>query len=97
MTPPISPGPAAAAMPASEEKSVFASFIAVAMTRSSTSTWARAAISGTTPPKAACSAICESTTLERISPRPVSSRRTTAAAVSSQVVSMPSTSMADGL
>src|SRR5438270_293582 len=44
MTPPIRPGPAAAAMPASEEKSAFASFIAVAMTRSSTSTWARAAI-----------------------------------------------------
>ena len=36
--------------------------------RSSTSTWARAAISGTTPPNGACSSICDSTTLERIVP-----------------------------
>ena len=35
---------------------------------SSTSTWARAAISGTTPPKAACSSVCERTMLDRIRP-----------------------------
>ena len=42
------------------------------MMMSSASTWARAAISGTTPPNAACSSICDSTTLERIVPRPSS-------------------------
>ena len=55
------------------------------------STWARAAISGTTPPKAACAAIWLITSSERISPEPSGRRRTTAAAVSSQVVSIPST------
>ena len=70
-----------------------ASIIALAMMRSSASTWARAAISGTTPPKAACSLICDSTILDRILPGPSPVRSTTAAAVSSQVVSMPSTSM----
>ena len=49
-----------------------ASAIALAMTRSSASTWARAAISGTTPPKAACSSICDSTMLDRILPGPSS-------------------------
>ena len=48
-----------------------ASVIAWAMIRSSASTWARAAISGTTPPKAACSSICDSTTLDRIAAGPV--------------------------
>src|SRR3974390_3702900 len=59
--------------------------------RSIVSTWARAAISGTTPPNAACSLTCDSTTLDRIRPRPSSKRSTNAAAVSSQVVSMPRT------
>jgi hypothetical protein len=47
---PISPGPAAAATPSSILKVAPASTIALAMIMSSTSTWARAAISGTTPP-----------------------------------------------
>jgi len=50
-----------------------------------------AAISGTTPPKAACSVVCDSTMFERMRPLPLSCRSTTAAAVSSQVVSIPST------
>src|SRR5699024_11157449 len=49
-------------------------------TRSHASTWARLAISGTTPPYSACRSICENTTLERMR-RPFS---ITAAAVSSQ-------------
>src|SRR6202142_3461762 len=65
--------------------------MALAMIRSSASTWARAAISGTTPPKAACSLTCDSTILDRILPRPSSKRSPTAAAVSSQVVSIPRT------
>ena len=60
---------------------------------SSRSTWARAAISGTTPPKRACSSVCERTILDRIRPDPSLWRSTTAAAVSSQVVSIPSTSI----
>ena len=60
---------------------------------SSRSTWARAAISGTTPPKRACSSVCERTILDRILPLPSLWRSTTAAAVSSQVVSIPSTSI----
>src|SRR5262245_17291891 len=67
------------------------------MIMSSASTWARAAISGTTPPYAACSSICESTILDRIFPGPASGRSTTAAAVSSQVVSMPSTSIPNSI
>src|SRR5215510_13884795 len=65
--------------------------MALAMTTSRASTWARAAISGTTPPNAACSVTCDSTTLERILPWPSSKRSTNAAAVSSHVVSMPRT------
>src|ERR1700690_134366 len=65
--------------------------MALAMIKSSASTWARAAISGTTPPKAACSLTCDSTILDKILPRPSSKRSTTAAAVSSQVVSIPRT------
>src|SRR5471030_2821142 len=64
------------------------------MMRSSASTWARAAISGTTPPKAACSLTCDKMILDRILPRPLSERSTTAAAVSSQVVSIPRTIIA---
>src|SRR3974377_2202103 len=65
--------------------------MALPIIRSIVSTWARAAISGTTPPNAACSLTCDSTTLDRIRPRPSSKRSTNAAAVSSQVVSMPRT------
>src|SRR5665213_590897 len=65
--------------------------MAFVMMRSSASTWARAAISGTTPPNAACSLTCDRMILDRILPRPAASRPTTAAAVSSQVVSMPRT------
>ena len=72
MTPPISPGPAAAATAASCAYSTPASFMARSMMPSSISTWARAAISGTTPPKAACSSVCERTMLDRIRPDPSS-------------------------
>src|SRR5471030_2436339 len=68
--------------------------MALAMIRSSASTWARAAISGTTPPKAACSLTWLSTILDRILARPSPERSTTAAAVSSQVVSIPRTIIA---
>src|SRR4051794_27371950 len=61
------------------------------MMPSSRSTCARAAISGTTPPNAACSSVCDRTISDRIRPDPSLWRSTTAAAVSSQVVSMPST------
>src|ERR1700722_4861422 len=91
LTPPIRPGPAAAAIPSSAPNGSCASFIALAMIESSTSTWARAAISGTTPPNAACSLICERTTFDRMRPCPSAFLSTTAAAVSSQVVSMPRT------
>src|SRR4051812_10441080 len=93
MTPPIRPGPAAAATPSISLNDLPASDIARVTIRSSASTWARAAISGTTPPKGACSLICDSTTLDRILPGPSPVRSTTAAAVSSHVVSIPSTSM----
>src|SRR4029450_14031913 len=59
----------------------------------SRSTRARAALYGTTPPKRSCSSVCDRTTLERILPLPSPERSTTAAAVSSQVVSIPSTSI----
>ena len=49
-TPPIRPGPAATAMPSMSFTEQFAFFSARATRRSITSTWARAAISGTTPP-----------------------------------------------
>src|SRR6185312_2959688 len=71
-----------------------ASLMALPMTWSMASTWARAAISGTTPPNAACSLTWLRTIFDRIVPRPSSERSTTAAAVSSQVVSMPRTIMA---
>ena len=73
-----------------------ASVSASAIRTSSSSTWARAAISGTTPPNSACSASCERTTLARMTPLPSASRRTSAAAVSSQLVSMPSTTRSRG-
>ena len=71
----------------------FARFSARAISKSMISTWARAAISGTTPPKGACAAIWLITSSARISPVPSGRSRTTAAAVSSQVVSMPRTRM----
>jgi len=49
--------------------------------QSSRSTWARAAISGTTPPKRACSSVCDRTILDKIRPVPSLRRSTTAAAV----------------
>ena len=58
------------------------------------STWLRAAISGTTPPYAAWSSIWLCTTEDSTSARPPLSlgvRRTMEAAVSSQLVSSPST------
>ena len=93
ITPPIRPGPAAAATPESWAKPTPASFIALSTIPSSRSTWARAAISGTTPPKRACSSVCDRTILDRIRPAPSLLRSTTAAAVSSQVVSIPSTNI----
>src|SRR5271154_1482216 len=89
MTPPIRPGPAAAATPSSAANDFFPSAMALAITASSASTWARAAISGTTPPNSACSLTWDRTTLDKMRPCPSSVRLTRAAAVSSQVVSMP--------
>jgi hypothetical protein len=97
ITPPIRPGPAAAATAESCAKPAPASFMALAIRPSSTSTWARAAISGTTPPNGACSSVCDRTTLDKIRPDPSPRRSTTAAAVSSQVVSIPSTSIGESL
>src|SRR5438105_3704799 len=54
------------------------------MTGNSRCRCARAATSGTTPPKRACRSVCEATTLDRITRSSVK----TAAAVSSQEVSM---------
>jgi hypothetical protein len=62
------------------------------VTPSIISTWLRAAISGTTPPKAAWSSIWEWTTEDRTVAVPSGVRRTTEAAVSSQLVSRPRTS-----
>src|SRR4051812_17817538 len=58
---------------------------ACSITGVTSSRWRLDATSGTTPPKRACSSSCEATTLERMSP----SALTTAAAVSSQEVSIP--------
>ena len=57
----------------------------LASTGTTFSRWCRDAISGTTPPKRACSSACEETTLAAIRPSSV----TSAAAVSSQEVSSP--------
>src|SRR5690242_3266998 len=54
------------------------------MTGKSRRRWARAATSGTTPPKRACRSVCEAMTLERTTGSSVN----TAAAVSSQEVSI---------
>ena len=71
------------------ESSTPASTIVRATTGLSTSRCARDAISGTTPPNSACSSTCVDTTLDTTSYPPI----TSAAAVSSQLVSMPSTSV----
>src|SRR5688572_422864 len=55
------------------------------MTGETSSRWRRDATSGTTPPKRACNAAWDETTFARISPSSV----TSAAAVSSQDVSIP--------
>src|ERR1700744_138377 len=91
ITPPTSPGPAVAATPSSSVAEILASASAPATIASIVSTWARAAISGTTPPNGAWSSIWLSTTADMTSTRPSGSRRTTAAAVSSQLVSTPRT------
>jgi hypothetical protein len=91
MTPPTSPGPAVAATPSRSRAARPASLRARATMASMASTWARAAISGTTPPYGACLAIWLSTTEEATSTPPSPPTRTTAAAVSSQLVSMPKT------
>src|ERR1043166_7859321 len=70
MTPPIRPGPAVAATASSASGAMLASASAVSMTVSMASTWARAAISGTTPPNGACSSSWLSTMLDRMSPGP---------------------------
>src|SRR3954452_25378873 len=70
MTPPIRPGPAAAATPESCAKPMPAFFLAAPTIPSSASTWARAAMSGTTPPNGACSSFCERTILDKIRPAP---------------------------
>jgi hypothetical protein len=89
-TPPISPGPAVTATASISASVTPARASASSTARSIFSAWARAAISGTTPPKSAWSAVCPQTTDDRISARP-SERRTTAAAVSSQLLSRPRT------
>lgn len=89
--PPIRPGPAVTATASISDRRMRASASACPMISSRHSTCARAAISGTTPPKARCSSHCERMTLDRMRPFPSASRTTTAAAVSSQLVSMPST------
>ena len=91
MTPPIRPGPAVAATPEISGQSVPALSRASAATASMVSTWARAAISGTTPPKGACRSVCNPTTEDSTVASPDADRRTTAAAVSSQLVSTPRT------
>ncbi len=68
-----------------------ASFRASSIIRSRISTWARAAISGTTPPKGACSFTCERIRFDRIRREPSGETSTMAAEVSSQVVSNPRT------
>src|SRR5262245_15194643 len=85
---PIRPGRYVTAMPASSSSATPARARASSTTGIMARRCERPAISGTTPRKGACSATWLSTTEERIS-RP---RRTTAAAVSSQEDSMPSTS-----
>ncbi len=85
MREPGSPGPRVTAMASRSASSRWACASASATTVSMTLMWWREATSGKTPPYFACSAAWEATTLENAA-RPFS---TTAAAVSSQEVSMP--------
>src|SRR5262245_3726117 len=86
---PTRPGPCVTAMPSRSASPVPASPSARRITGTTTSRWRRDASSGTTPPYGPWTSSWEATTLERIL-RPPSS---TAAAVSSQEVSMPRTIM----
>ena len=83
------PGPTVQATASMRRSSTPASTMARAITGLSSSRWARLAISGTTPPYGTWRSICELTTLDTTSLPPI----TSAAAVSSQLVSMPSTSV----
>ena len=85
----MSPGPIVAATASMRRSSTPASTTARATTGMMSSTWARLAISGTTPPNWACRSIWLDTTDDRTSVPPI----TTAAAVSSQLVSIPSTTV----
>ena len=86
---PIKPGPTVAATASTRERSMLACCIACAVTCGNASRWARLAISGTTPPNRACSASWLATTDDNTSVPPI----TTATAVSSQLVSIPSTTV----
>ena len=84
---PTRPGPTVHATASMRDSSTPPSTIARATTGLSASRCARDAISGTIPPKSACRSIWVETTLETTSLPPI----TNAAAVSSQLVSIPST------
>jgi len=86
------PGPEVAATAPTLLPSTPASTRASATTGVSSSTWARLATSGTTPPKRECRSVWLLTTEDSTS-RPST---TTAAAVSSHEVSMPSTRQGEG-
>src|SRR6185295_3299738 len=85
ITPPIRPGPAVAATASTSASAIFASASTSSISRGRISTWARAAISGTTPPKGRCAASWPA----RRWARTRRSEVTRAAAVSSQLDSMP--------
>src|SRR6267143_3057000 len=86
---PTSPGPWVTATPSRSRNLTPASASAFSTTGTMTSRWRREASSGTTPPYGAWIASCEATTLESTR-RPSAS---TAAAVSSHELSIPSTIM----
>ena len=88
ITPPISPGPAEAATASRSEKPMFALERASVTMDVIFSKWARAAISGTTPPNETCSGWEKTTEDSRFL-----FSSTTAAAVSSQLDSIPKTSI----
>src|SRR5207249_2016518 len=86
---PTRPGPCVTAIPSRSGRRTPASASALSTTGTMTSRWRREASSGTTPPYGAWMASCEATTLERRR-RPSAS---TAAAVSSHELSIPSTTI----
>jgi len=91
---PTSPGRTATATASSSDRAMPDRRTASSITGMIRSTWAREAISGTTPRHRACSCSWLATTLASTS----RDRVTTAAAVSSQVVSIARSGMpADGL